>query len=117
MLCGGEASGHFSHPQNSSQRCLEANLPSDGGGEVGVQRCCETIVQVVRRAAFPAAEVKCLSHASGGQNANQLVEIRVISPHCLVQGSRQALQAKSGLQLWVLERYCPSHLSLDQQSL
>jgi hypothetical protein len=69
--------------------------PSDGGSEVGVQGSGQAVMQVLRRAAVPATEIEGLGHAARSQDADQLVEVRVVRPQRFIQGLSQSLQGFS----------------------
>jgi hypothetical protein len=71
--------------------------PADGGGEVGVQGCGQAIMVVLRGRKIAAADVDRLRHAPCGHDAHELVEVRVVALHRLIQRLRQFLCQPSTL--------------------
>ena len=58
---------------------------------MGVQGSSQAIVQVVWGVNLPRPEVDSLGHATGGHNADELVEIGVLTSHCFIQRCCQSL--------------------------
>lgn len=57
-----------------------------------IERRRQPVMHVLWRAALTAPKVLRLRHAPRGQDADQLVEERIVGPHCLIQRRRQSLQ-------------------------
>mmetsp|Transcript_12329 Transcript_12329/g.34623 ORF Transcript_12329/g.34623 Transcript_12329/m.34623 type:complete len:212 (+) Transcript_12329:472-1107(+) len=101
-----EVGHHITHPNlvagairqrlqtnGSGQKPVDRHVrvPAYGGGEVSVEGSCETVVVVLRAVKVAGAEVQGLGHAAGSHDADELVEVDVITAHCLVQGVCQGL--------------------------
>lgn len=70
-------------------------MPSNGGGEVGVQRRCQAVMQVIYRSTLSAPKVQGLRHTPRCQDADELVEVRVIFPQCCIQRCSQGLHIQT----------------------